>query len=777
MSFRKRMITLALCVLAGVIAAGSSVFLLAGLVSGESPAQSAGQGTEAGIGGADPRTWAFSDSEISSGRHTQYHETAQTVESPYTLEGYTLRLESDTLQVWVMEDTAKLRIVDRRSGYIWGLREDEKPSTLNKSWYAMASSLCALDYYDEKDSEKRVATESGKVSLKYTWEKDRFLCAIDMKEQGFRLTVEVSLQGSSLHCGVVEGSLEEYGDCKIKSLYFLPFLGSTYADTVEGYFLVPDGCGALLRFQKPSPYNSALEGRVYGPDPGIDSLSVAGNLLASRDNDYLVTENRMTLPVYGIVHGEGQHGVFAIIDGGLEQAFITASVAGVVTDYNWISARFAYRTSYMKPVNKGGTGVYTAQETRNDITPSMEYVFLTEDDASYSAMAVYYRQRLAQEGKLPEAQAQTQIPLWVSILGAEIKKGVLFNTTEILTTVEQAREITQALQGAGISNLTACYYGWEQGGLSGADYGELRMDSRLGKEEALEAWQAELRQTGGTLSLYRNLGQANKDQINLRTHSSMNISSAYARYSADNDTLMYPDSYVVKASEAEKNLAALRSRWGTFSFALDHIGLDPHSDYDRREPLTRQETMDRYSALVTGQDGTKSAVFQPSMYQWAGVSSYLDVPMTNSQYLFETDTVPFLQIILKNHIPYFAPYCNLGFYSENAMLKMVEYGAYPAFVVAHAQSYMLEDTPLSEMFSVCFADWQDSITEQYKYLAQALNAVEGREILEHRMVAPGLACVSYEGNVRIYVNYNGESVTLGSLTVPARGYLVEGGQK
>lgn len=771
MSFRKKWSTLALCVLAGVIALGSVLCLLP--KPGASGLSASGQSRTAGD--HSHTAWDFSDSEIHSGRHTQYHETAQTVESPYTVNGYTLRLESDTLQVWVMEGTAKLRIVDRRSGYVWGTREDEKPDTLNKSWYAMASSLCALDYYDEKNSEKRVATESSKVSLRYTWEKDHFLCAIDMKDQGFRLTVEVRLDGSSLHCGVVEGSVEEYGDCRIKSLYFLPFLGSTYADTVDGYFLVPDGCGALLRFQKPSPYNSALEGRVYGPDPGIDSLAVAGNLLASRDNDYLVTENRMTLPAYGIVHGEGQHGVFAMIDGGLEQAFITANVAGVVTDYNWISARFAYRTSYMKPVNKSGTGVYTAQENRNDITPSMEYVFMTEDDASYSAMAVYYRQRLEQEGKLPDVQSQERIPLWLSILGAEIKKGVIFNTTEILTTVEQAQSITQALQSAGISNLSACYYGWEKGGLNGADYGELRLDSRLGRESALRAWQAELEASGGGLSLYRNLGQANKDQITLRQESAMNISSAYAHYSVDNKGLMYPDSYVVRVSEAEKNLAALRQRWAGLGFALDNIGIDPHSDYDRSQPMTRRETMERYGALVSAD--AKSAVFQPSMYQWGGVSSYLDMPMTNSQYLFETDTVPFLQIILKNHIPYFAPYCNLGFYSENAMLKMVEYGAYPAFVVAHAQSHMLEDTPLSEMFSVCFEDWQGSMIENYNYLASALNAVEGREITEHRMVAPGLACVSYEGNVQIYVNYNAEDVTVGGVTVPARSYLVEGGSQ
>lgn len=173
----------------------------------------------------------------------------------------------------------------------------------------------------------------------------------------------------------------------------------------------------------------------------------------------------------------------------------------------------------------------------------------------------------------------------------------------------------------------------------------------------------------------------------------------------------------------------------------------------------------------------KASLFQPAMYYWDAVSEYLDISMSSSQYLFETDTVPFLQIVLKGYVDYYAPYINLGFYSQNAVLKMVEFGAYPAYIVAEAESHKLEKTPLENMFSVNFDDWEEHIAGTYAYVSRALLAVEGKEITEHRMVAEGVARVSYSGNISIYVNYNNTDAATDGVVVPAGGYLVKGGSQ
>ncbi len=40
---------------------------------------------------------------------------------------------------------------------------------------------------------------------------------------------------------------------------------------IPGYFFIPDGCGALMRFDEPKTYNSSTLLRVYGPDVSVQA--------------------------------------------------------------------------------------------------------------------------------------------------------------------------------------------------------------------------------------------------------------------------------------------------------------------------------------------------------------------------------------------------------------------------------------------------------------------------------------------------------------------------
>lgn len=719
-----------------------------------------------------------SQSEVRSNRHTQYTVDNREAVSPYGVEGYTLRLESDVLQVWMKEGSGQIRIRDKRSGYLWGLSQDEKPEGLNKTWYQKASSLCSIVYYDAFGSENQASTESPDTKLDFTYGSDKVECHVNMDTLGISFTVEMWLEGEKLSLKVKEGSLEETGECMIKELSFLSFLGSTLEDEIPGYFFVPDGCGALIRFQKAISYTSGIEGRVYGKDPGIDSLMEATNLMASRGNDYMVEENVMTLPLFGIVHGEGQNGILAVIDSGVEQAYITANASGYVTKYNWIAAKFAYRTSYMKPINKAGTGIYTAQEERNDIDPGITYTFLNGEEAGYSAMAVRYREQLYGQGILSVQKENSQeIPMWVSVVGAEIKKGILFDTMEVFTTVAQGQSITEDLAARGITNLSVALYGWEKGGLNGSDYGETSPERKVGRKSAMENWKQSIEAAGGEFYLYRNAGQANEDQISLRMQAAVNMSNAYAAYSTDNDDLMYPDAYVIKPQAAVEALQDLNQEMEGYSLCVDHMGNAPLSDYTRGETVTRKETMEMFAQTLGSLEKGEVAVFGPSQYLWGVVDAYLDIPMSSSQYIFETDSVPFLQMVLKGAMDYYVPYMNLGFYSDYTILKAIEYGAYPAFIVADAESYELADTPLENMFSVNYGDWSGNMEDTYRKISQVLNTVQGAGITSHSMVAVGVASVEYDNGVTVLVNYNSEDVLCGGETVPALGCLVKGGSR
>ena len=67
--------------------------------------------------------------------------------------GFEKKCENDYLEIWFKEDIASIRVVDKRSGYVWGSLEEDTHEDLNDSLAAMANSICTIEYYDENGTE------------------------------------------------------------------------------------------------------------------------------------------------------------------------------------------------------------------------------------------------------------------------------------------------------------------------------------------------------------------------------------------------------------------------------------------------------------------------------------------------------------------------------------------------------------------------------------------------------------------------------------------------
>ena len=175
------------------------------------------------------------------------------------------------------------------------------------------------------------------------------------------------------------------------------------------------------------------------------------------------------------------------------------------------------------------------------------------------------------------------------------------------------------------------------------------------------------------------------------------------------------------------------------------------------------------------EDGTQLSFHTPNVYLWKSCSDYFDIPMMNSQYTMETDSVPFLQMLLKGYVPYYAPYANQGFYRTNCILRTVEYGAYPSFIVMNADNSELTDTPLVDYFSLNYGDWSAIIADTYSRVNSVLKEVENACILQHKTVADSVVRVRYDNGVVIYVNYNSYDVEADGVTVPGLNFVLERG--
>lgn len=705
--------------------------------------------------------------EVRSNRHTKVTADVK-AENRLSLSGYEKMLENASIEIWFDSNLNSIRIFDKSNGYIWGGLPDENGIGLNSGWRNFANSICSIEYFNENGSESRLSISENDVRSFFEWDDTGFVCTFNAKKIGIIFDFKMTLSESSLSFEVVEDSLQENGDAKIKALYFVPFLGSCYQDEINGYMFIPDGCGALMRFSKSSSYITGFDSKVYGLDGSIDSLAPAGSLQANRINEYLVDSNTVTMPVFGIAHGNEQNAFLGVIEDGCEYASVVASPAGVVTEYNWASVRFNYRQLYTKIVS--GSGIPVVQEEVNAMNPKLTFYFLNGEEADYSGMANTYREQLLEQGVLNQERIDEELPLRLEVVGSTVKKGFIFNRVKTLTTAEETIDIIDALNKGGIDNLTLVYRGWQSGSIEKATYGKLKIGRNIGGKSDLNKLKSSIEALSSRFYLYLDPVLANNKQVYASSDVAIGIDETFISRTAANKDQMFPTKYYAKISRLSDIFKLTEKKFDSWDFAFDSVGGELYSDYSKKSFSSRTESMETVSKALESKENV--ALYNPNNYCWQYTDDYFDIPVNNSQYQYETDTVPFLQMVLKGSIDYYSTFINQSYCSQSTVLKLVEYGVYPSFITMAADNYSLSDTAMSDYFSLCFEDWEENIISVYNQLNEALTAVEGAYITEHKALSEGVVRVTYSNGTVIYINYLSENATVDGVTVEPEQYLV-----
>lgn len=707
--------------------------------------------------------------DIRSNRYAHPHKDMRAVPNMLDTEGFALMCRSREAELWLSESHHTLRIVDRRSGYVWGAIPLEEARNLNSSWKSYAGSIVSIECYDNKANEKRYGMRDN-ADVTYRPLSNGFAFEADFAALGIAFSGKITLEGERLMFELIPDTLAETGAFQLKSLAFMPYLGAVYEDETPGWFLLPDGPGALMRFMKPQSYIAGYDKKIYGKDPGVDVTSDIQPLNANRPDDYVVPGNAVLFPVYAIAHGVGQNGLLAVTEGGAAYASIVATPAGLGnTKYNSIMTRFDYRQKYFRASNRSGSGMLVPQESINVFTPKQSFYLRQGGEADYDRMAVYYREMLIRQGALNPLGEEPGLRL--EVVGADVKKRALSLSREVFTTFDEAAKITQALLDAGAYPIELVMRGVKKNNLPGEG-----LNPALGTSEA---W-AKLNETlagKGRLRIHLDPVRANKDQINLRLSSvtAMGLSPAATLRAGG----VYPETYYYRTALVEKNIQNHLGQMGGYAVALDGLGQILTSDYTAGAEVTRERALEQAQTLAAGLHAhAPLALYAPNQPLWAYAGRFYDLPLSSDQLLFESDTVPFLPIVLKGSMTLYAPALNTGLFTRDRILRMIEYGAFPSFVVINAPSEALAQTPLEDWYSACFSDWQNDIIETCRYVSAVLGATRGKAIQSHQAVEEGRVIVGYEGGMRLYINYTDAAWESDAGSIPAHdAKLLTGGDE
>lgn len=144
----------------------------------------------------------------------------------------------------------------------------------------------------------------------------------------FMIPLEYRLEENSLKVSIPMSAVQENGGGSIFRIQFLRYFGCAGVKE-EGYMLVPNGAGSLIRFNNGKQNAAIYSEYVYGIDP-----------LAA---DYTVLENteNVKMALFGIFRENSS--LFATIEDGASLCYLSAGVSGKINEYNYVYPTFVLR--------------------------------------------------------------------------------------------------------------------------------------------------------------------------------------------------------------------------------------------------------------------------------------------------------------------------------------------------------------------------------------------------------------------------------------------------
>ncbi len=672
--------------------------------------------------------------------------------------------ENDTFVLYAHPSTLAFKALDKRSGYLWHSNLDQPApgDRLNRSWTAFADSAISIEYLDEKAVNKRVSISNATVALEFRPTGRGFEASIFFSDFGIGMRLFVRLERDGVHVEIPFSSIRQENPAyRLGVLYLYPFMGATRADEVSGYILIPDGSGSLIPLAAATKARTMFYGRYYGADLGMISL------LPFDPN--INRPYRLSLPVMGMAHGEGQHAYLSIVEDGSAYAELHVHPSGIITNFNFAYHAFIYNQSYFQATNRAGAGVTTLQRETNAFDIKVRYRFLTGAESDYVGMARSYQQFLVEKGWLkPVVPSEDQIGIRLEFLGGDKEKVLLWDRMIVMTSVEQMRAILENLQ---IQRVEAVYYGWQPLGAASMLPDSLRLDRQLGSLAELRAIAQELAANGGRLYLYADPQSALEGEggYSPRRDLAMAITGVYMMgYNR------YKVSYYLNADTLDQRLTRLASQTNqklSAGLALDQLGTMLYSDFRSSPTLNREQTLRRYQQMLADLPAPL-AFYNPNAYVFGWMQAYFDMPLDDSGYVFAMQDVPFVPIVLAGYVPYYGPPLNFSSDPQEDRLKHADYGVYPSYFLSHEVTAKILNTSSSWVFTSAYDQWGEEVKETYRWLNELLAPALGQPITARQKLSEGVYATTYANGYRVVVNYSSQPFEMESgPVVPARDAL------
>lgn len=725
------------------------------------------------------------------------------------IDGHKYVCSNGGYELYLKEDTLSIILRDEKTGAV--IRSSMTPEEAvakgyNQTAYDFATNGLLIHYieYNKDGATSRYGmyTETAGVyatmaDCKVTTEEVKndgkvvgVKAHLDYEKYGFKLDVILTMEDKgALKVEIPESSVSETNGAYIMSeLFVFQMLGHSDRGDREGYLILPDGNGIIVRnedfFQDgQGKYKGQFIKQAYGSDVGIDTSTGAKAATSSATGiqgtrNFSTAAEILNIPYFGTVFEDTQIAVLGIIEEGEYGATIMGNINGINRSFeNYNYAKFVYRSLYNEYTDSvGSTERRTTTKDRmiGDIT--VTYLLASGDEANYSGLANKLRDELIDEGIIVSNQ-KDNFDIRIDFFGVDKEDFLIFRRNVVATTTDDIKDIIGDLSENGVTNILAVYQGWQKDGIYNVPIYKFKADSDVGGNSGIKDLYSEY-EKNDNIDLY-----LIQDMTTINTSLTSSVFTSISaltgrtyevtqRFNEVFKTFRFLYPYKTKEYVDDLIEDLLDSDIKNVAFSGMSNNLFCYQDDD--ENYNRQSTMKYYEdALKNAKDnGMDVALESPFMYLWKYTDAYLDFGIGSSMYVYATDEIPFVSSVLKGTMNLYSEYVNFEANSTEYFLKLVETGVSPSFLITKESPEVLQNTNSNWIFSSEYEKYQEQIVDYYNQLKAVNDKVQGEFIVNHEKLDSDVSITTYSNGVKVYVNFSDVDVTVDDMTIEAESYIV-----
>ncbi len=172
--------------------------------------------------------------------------------------------------------------------------------------------------------------------------------------------------------------------------------------------------------------------------------------------------------------------------------------------------------------------------------------------------------------------------------------------------------------------------------------------------------------------------------------------------------------------------------------SVSTMGSDLNSNFDE-EDLTNRSEAEAYVtsilAKMKNEQGYEIMVDKGNSYTYKYVRHIIGAATDSSHYRYSSYAVPFLGMVLHGYVNYTGDALNYAGTPQYYILRAIENGAAPYYVLCYQNTGNLkDDVLLSKYYGVDYNTWFDSIVTTYGELNAAIGGLQKYNITDHKII-------------------------------------------